>query len=155
VTGYNTLEADQILRLVIHRRLMSEDDEGKQGVDAIKEENMFKLYIEDFDNSIMQTGGKRDHSVRITRLDAYKKALEVSPIDVVFRVTLFATTTSPWSLVRDELEWVTYLFNTEYTMKKVRDMPKSELAFNYKRIRDDIAARAMLRKDVEISQGVL
>jgi hypothetical protein len=65
--------------------------------------------IEDFDNFITQTGGKRDHSVRITRLDAYKKALEVSPVDVAFRVTLFATTTSPWSLVRDELEWITSL----------------------------------------------
>jgi hypothetical protein len=46
-----------------------------------------------------------------------------------------------------------YLFDAEYTIKKVRDMPKSELVFNYKRIRDDIAARAILRKDVEISQG--
>jgi D-hexose-6-phosphate mutarotase len=32
-------------------------------------------------------------------------------------------------------------------------MPKSELVFDRKRIRGDIAARAMLRKNVEISQG--
>jgi hypothetical protein len=67
-------------------------------------------------------------------------------------VSLFATTTSPWSLSGDELEWITYLFNTEYTMKKVRNMSKKEFAFNHKKIRGDVAARAMPRNDVEISQ---
>jgi hypothetical protein len=37
-------------------------------------------------------------------------------------------------------------------MKKVRNMPKREFVFNRKKIREDIAARAMLREDVEISQ---
>jgi hypothetical protein len=152
VTEYDTLEADQILRLVILRRLMSEDDEGEQGADAMKKENLSKLYLEDFDNFILQTRCERDHSVRNTRLDAHKKALEVGPADVAFRVTLFATMTSPWSLARDELEWITHLFNAEYTMQKVRNMPASELAFNDKRIKDDIAARAILRKDVGNSQ---
>jgi hypothetical protein len=32
------------------------------------------------------------------------------------------------------------------TMKKVRNMPKSELVFNHKKIRGDIAARAILAK---------
>jgi hypothetical protein len=67
-------------------------------------------------------------------------------------VTLVATTTSPWGLSRDELERITYLFSAEYTMKKVRNMPKREFVFNRKKIREDIAARAMLREDVEISQ---
>ena len=68
-------------------------------------------------------------------------------------MTLFATTASPWGLIRDELEWITYLFNAEYTMKKVRNMSKEELVFDHKQIREDIDGRAMLRKDVEISQG--
>jgi hypothetical protein len=133
VTNYDNLDADQILRLVIRRRLMSDEDEGERGEIAITEENLMKLYIEDFDNFIMYTRGERDHSVRITRLEAYKKALEGSPVNVAFRVTLFATTTSPWSLSRNELEWITYLFNAEHTMKKVRNMPKSELEFSRKK----------------------
>jgi hypothetical protein len=152
VTNYDNLEADQILRLVINRGLMSDEDEGELDVIAIEKENLSKLYIEDFDNSIMRARGERDHSVRIARLEAFKKALTVSPVNVAFRVTLFATTTSPWSLSGDELEWITYLSNADYTMKKVRKMSKRELVFNHKRIREDIAARAMLRKDVEISQ---
>jgi hypothetical protein len=152
VTNYDNLEADQILRLVINRGLMSDGDEGELDVIAIEKENLSKLYIEDFDNSIMRARGERDHSVRIARLEAFKKALTFSPVNVAFRVTLFATTTSPWSLSGDELEWITYLSNADYTMKKVRKMSKRELVFNHKRIREDIAARAMLRKDVEISQ---
>jgi hypothetical protein len=50
VTIYDNLDADQILRLVIRRRLMSDEDEGEHGAIAIKKENLSKLYIEDFDN---------------------------------------------------------------------------------------------------------
>jgi hypothetical protein len=60
VTNYDNLEADQILRLVIHRGLMSDEDEGELGAIAIKEENLSKFYFEDFDNFIMQTRGKQD-----------------------------------------------------------------------------------------------
>jgi hypothetical protein len=108
------------------------------------------LYVEDYDNFVMKTKSTRDRIVGITRLDAFRKALTVSPAHVAFRVTLFATTASPWSLSRDELGWIAYLFNAEYTMKKVRNMSKEELVCNRKQIREDIAGRAILRKDVEI-----
>jgi hypothetical protein len=150
---YDTLEADQILRLAIEWELISEEDEGKQGADALKDKRIYKLYVDDFDAFILQTVGERDHSVRNTRLEAFKKALEAGLPDVVFWVTLFSTTTNPWSLAKSELEWITYLFNGKYTMKQVEEMPMTELTFNYRKIRDDFAARAMLRKDVENSAG--
>jgi hypothetical protein len=39
VTEYDTLEADQILHLAIQRELISEEDEGEQEADAMKDEN--------------------------------------------------------------------------------------------------------------------
>jgi hypothetical protein len=40
---YDTLEADQILRLAIQRELISEEDKGEQEADAMKDKNLFKL----------------------------------------------------------------------------------------------------------------
>jgi hypothetical protein len=77
VTNYDNLEADQILRLVI-----SYEDEGELGAIAIEKENSSKLYVEDFDKFIMRARGKRHHSLRTTRLEAFKKALTVSPVNV-------------------------------------------------------------------------
>jgi hypothetical protein len=150
-TDYDNLEADQILRLAISRGLVSEEDEGELGALATKKIDPIKLYVENYDNFVMKTKGARDHIVGIARLDAFGKALTVSPVHVACRVTLFATTASPWSLSGDELEWITYFFNAEYTMKKVRNMSKEELVFDREQIMEDIAGRAMLRKDVEIS----
>jgi hypothetical protein len=114
---YDNLEADQILHLAVNRGLVSEEDEGELGALATKEINLNKLYVEDYDNFVMITKGARDHIVGIARLDAFRKAITVSPAHVAFRVTLFATTASLWSLSRDELEWIAYLLNAEYTMK--------------------------------------
>jgi hypothetical protein len=76
VTNYDNLDADQILRLVIRQRLMSDEDEGEHGAIAINEENLSKFYIEDFDNFIMRTRAKREHSVRIARLGRTRKPWE-------------------------------------------------------------------------------
>jgi hypothetical protein len=57
---YDTLEADQILRLAIERELISEEDEGKQGADAMEDAKLYKLYVDVFDKFVLQTGGERD-----------------------------------------------------------------------------------------------
>jgi hypothetical protein len=117
--GYNNLENDRILRLATGPGLSSETDKGELGARATVKEIVNVLYVEDYDNFVNITIGARDPVIGVTRLDAYRKARTVSPAPVALRVTLFAITANPWSLSREELEWITYLFNEKYTMQNV------------------------------------
>jgi hypothetical protein len=146
----NNLENDHILRLAIARRVSSETDKGTLGALPTIGEIVTPLYVEDFETFVKQTIGTRDLITGVTRLEAYKKARTISSAHVALRVALFATTTNPWNLSREELQWIIYLFNDKYTILDVWNMSKNELVFNHRHIAADLPNRAILRRDVEL-----
>jgi hypothetical protein len=99
---------------------------------------------------VEQTIGTRDPIAGVTRLEAYKKARTISSTHVALRVALFATTTNPWNLSREELQWIIYLFNDKYTILDVWNMSKNELVFNHRHTPADLPNRSILRRDVEL-----
>jgi hypothetical protein len=141
---YHSLEPDHVLRLAASRRHSNEPTEGIYGLYQPIRDILPKLYKDDFEIFVQHAIGTCEPTGGLSRLEAFEKTITICPPLVAVQVALFASVTNPWSVSKEKLQWIIYLFNSQFDIPQVYAMSKAELVVHFNSIAGDLANNANL-----------
>jgi hypothetical protein len=150
VRDYDDLDLDHIFRLAASRRhTLIEGQMGEHQIQSLLCADDFDIFLQNANGAYEPTGG-------MSRLEAFARVMSLrAPLQAV-QIALFASVTNPWSIGKEELRWIIYLFNSQFDVAQVYAMTKAELVGRYSDIsKDCLTEWPKIRDSIQTRDGLV